>query len=402
MLDIGIGLVIVYIAGAVLVSGIQELIASLLQWRSQHLKESILQMMLNKPSQLQPEPQVNSEEINLEKPSQLAVTQVLEQTNIDDNSSAEVVSGEESDQCSQLKVAEMLQRNIYDSSLVQSMNHTSVNFWSQFSSKYKKGAEKVWENKYKNLFANTDPSYLSSEIFATALLQQLKEELKELLENPDKARTSNAIKEIKEKIQASDKLPTSLQEILLTLANRVSLKADEADNKLLMFQKEIEGWFDDSMSRASGVYKRNTQLLCFILGFAIAIIFNLDSLFLAQRLSQDTAMRTALAGGAETIVKESTKQNSQNFDPDKLQENINSLLGNSSFIAPITENAGNLVDCAKNQLTCPLKPGIPNFGKVASAVLGWIITALAIYMGAPFWFEILGKLVNVRSTGKKS
>ena len=115
MLDIGIGLVIVYIAGAVLVSGIQELIASLLQWRSQHLKESILQMMLNKPSQLQPEPQVNSEEINLEKPSQLAVTQVLEQTNIDDNSSAEVVSGEESDQCSQLKVAEMLQRNIYDS-----------------------------------------------------------------------------------------------------------------------------------------------------------------------------------------------------------------------------------------------------------------------------------------------
>ena len=312
------------------------------------------------------------------------------------------VSGEESDQCSQLKVAEMLQRNIYDSSLVQSMNHTSVNFWSQFSSKYKKGAEKVWENKYKNLFANTDPSYLSSEIFATALLQQLKEELKELLENPDKARTSNAIKEIKEKIQASDKLPTSLQEILLTLANRVSLKADEADNKLLMFQKEIEGWFDDSMSRASGVYKRNTQLLCFILGFAIAIIFNLDSLFLAQRLSQDTAMRTALAGGAETIVKESTKQNSQNFDPDKLQENINSLLGNSSFIAPITENAGNLVDCAKNQLTCPLKPGIPNFGKVASAVLGWIITALAIYMGAPFWFEILGKLVNVRSTGKKS
>ena len=312
------------------------------------------------------------------------------------------VSGEESDQCSQLKVAEMLQRNIYDSSLVQSMNHTSVNFWSQFSSKYKKGAEKVLENKYKNLFANTDPSYLSSEIFATALLQQLKEELKELLENPDKARTSNAIKEIKEKIQASDKLPTSLQEILLTLANRVSLKADEADNKLLMFQKEIEGWFDDSMSRASGVYKRNTQLLCFILGFAIAIIFNLDSLFLAQRLSQDTAMRTALAGGAETIVKESTKQNSKNFDPDKLQENINSLLGNSSFIAPITENAGNLVDCAKNQLTCPLKPGIPNFGKVASAVLGWIITALAIYMGAPFWFEILGKLVNVRSTGKKS
>jgi hypothetical protein len=61
-----------------------------------------------------------------------------------------------------------------------------------------------------------------------------------------------------------------------------------------------------------------------------------------------------------------------------------------------------LVNCPNNQLTCPLQPGIPNFGKVFSAVVGWIITALAIYMGAPFWFEILGKLVNVRSTGKKS
>jgi len=47
MLDIGIGLIIIYLAGAVLVSAIQELIASLLQWRSKHLKESILQMMLN-------------------------------------------------------------------------------------------------------------------------------------------------------------------------------------------------------------------------------------------------------------------------------------------------------------------------------------------------------------------
>ena len=57
MLDIGIGLVIVYIAGAVLVSAIQELIASLLQWRSQHLKQSILQMMLNNLSESQIESQ---------------------------------------------------------------------------------------------------------------------------------------------------------------------------------------------------------------------------------------------------------------------------------------------------------------------------------------------------------
>ncbi|PZV26450.1 MAG: hypothetical protein DCF12_09490 [Snowella sp.] len=363
MLDIGIGLVIIYLAGSILVSAIQELIASLLQWRSQHLKQSILQMMLNDPSapQLQTDSQTNP------VPSQTKT---------------------------QLTVARELQNNIYKSSFVQSLNHASVNFLGK--------REEITEKKYKELFMRTDPSYLSSETFSTALIEQLKEELKNMLEKPDEARASDAIKQIKDKINHSQKIPTSLKETLMTLADRASLKASEADNKLLMFQKEIETWFDRSMDRASGVYKRNTQLLCFFLGFAIAIIFNLDSLFLAHRLSQDTAMRTALAGGAETIVKESTAQNSQNFDPAKLQQNINSLLGQSSFIAPITENAGNLVNCPNNQLTCPLQPGIPNFGKVFSAVVGWIITALAIYMGAPFWFEILGKLVNVRSTGKKS
>jgi hypothetical protein len=44
----------------------------------------------------------------------------------------------------------------------------------------------------------------------------------------------------------------------------------------------------------------------------------------------------------------------------------------------------------------------PNVKKLALSIPGWLITAFAIYMGAPFWFEILGKLVQVRSIGKTS
>ena len=374
ILDIGIGLIIIYLAGAVLVSAIQELIASLLQWRSQHLKESILQMMLNASSEVQTKPSDS-------------------QTNPPDSQTPNKIEKE-------FSIAKELRDNIYNSSFVQSLNHTSINFSGK--------REKITGEKYKELFARTDPSYLSSETFATALIQQLKEELKGMLDNPQNASTSGEIKTIKNKINDSDKIPTSLKETLTTLADRASLKASETDNKLLIFQQEIETWFDRSMDRASGVYKRNAQLLCFFLGFAIAIIFNLDSLFLAQRLSQDTAMRSALAGGAETIVRESTAQNSQSFNPGKLQENINSLLGNSSFIAPITENADNLMSCpdkkqtSKNPTSCDPSEKTLNPWKIFPTVVGWIITALAIYMGAPFWFDILGKLVNVRSTGKKS
>ena len=38
--------------------------------------------------------------------------------------------------------------------------------------------------------------------------------------------------------------------------------------------------------------------------------------------------------------------------------------------------------------------------KLFLSILGWLITALAISLGAPFWFDLLTKLVNIRGTGQ--
>ncbi len=40
-------------------------------------------------------------------------------------------------------------------------------------------------------------------------------------------------------------------------------------------------------------------------------------------------------------------------------------------------------------------------GNWGAKVLGWLITALAVTLGAPFWFELLSRLVNVRGSGPK-
>ena len=32
--------------------------------------------------------------------------------------------------------------------------------------------------------------------------------------------------------------------------------------------------------------------------------------------------------------------------------------------------------------------------------LGWLITAFAVSLGAPFWFDLLNKFMNIRSAGK--
>ncbi|SHH62818.1 hypothetical protein [Massilia sp. CF038] len=50
-------------------------------------------------------------------------------------------------------------------------------------------------------------------------------------------------------------------------------------------------------------------------------------------------------------------------------------------------------------------PAIGSLGDVGNwgiALGGWLITAIGITLGAPFWFDILGKLVKVRSSGNKS
>jgi len=46
--------------------------------------------------------------------------------------------------------------------------------------------------------------------------------------------------------------------------------------------------------------------------------------------------------------------------------------------------------------------GIPKGAAyVVGKFVGWLFSGMAATQGAPFWFEILKQLVNVRSSGKK-
>jgi len=34
-------------------------------------------------------------------------------------------------------------------------------------------------------------------------------------------------------------------------------------------------------------------------------------------------------------------------------------------------------------------------------VLGWLLTMIAVSLGAPFWFDMLNKIINIRNAGTK-
>ncbi|MEA5515815.1 hypothetical protein [Nodularia sp. UHCC 0506] len=355
MLDVAIGLVIVYISTALIVSAIQELIASLLQWRSQHLKESILQLML-----------------------------------------CHDATG--------LNETKHFRDQIYENPLIQSMNHSAVSVWSRLTSHFvfhwQKKSESVGDEKedeqekaYEKLYLTSSPSYIEPEIFAIALVNELQK-------NTLPFETFQELITFLESPETQNKIPQALRDTLLMLANNAKIKINAGENALLSFQKEIENWFHTSMKRAGGIYKRNTQLVCFLLALIITIFLNLDTFYISQILLNNSILRTTLANNAVQLVNNFPTDNNSPLDVEQLQENVSKIFSNSLPIAPIYENVTNFMDC-QQQNSCSIQEAQPNLRKFLSALCGWIVTTLAVFMGAPFWFDLLGQLVNVRANGSK-
>jgi hypothetical protein len=151
------------------------------------------------------------------------------------------------------------------------------------------------------------PSYISKENFATVLvdvLNNLFESFKEeiIKQNPTIADV-NSLTSI-EKIMLllayfkglDDAALDALQQNGRLIIEKETLKIlllhiNKGYNKITDFTKSIENWYDDNMNRVSGWYKRRTQFILFVIGLFIAIMFNVDVLQIASKLSTDKDAR---------------------------------------------------------------------------------------------------------------
>src|SRR5215475_2319823 len=130
----------------------------------------------------------------------------------------------------------------------------------------------------------TLPSYIPSKDFAIAVASILGTD-SGAIPSADDIRNSIG------KIQNAQ-----VKSALLTLFNN-------ANNDLEAFRKAIETWFNSAMDRVSGWYKRRTQIIIFVLGFAIAVAMNVNSISLAQDLWVSKAKRDALVGSAQGYLQ---------------------------------------------------------------------------------------------------
>lgn len=200
----------------------------------------------------------------------------------------------------------------------------------------------------------------------------------------------------------------------------------DADGNIDVFKKKVEGWYNSVMERATGWYKRSTQYILVGVGFTIAVVLNADTLAIYERLENNPEVAEKIALIAENVAKKDTITVNNLVEADR---EVNGLDTSEASIT-IDTLALDVTDTEKdrnakvqyntkakelttvvdqiNNYRSPLGMGWKNvnFGKmepidIATKLLGWLVTALAISLGAPFWFDILKKIVNLRGSGTK-
>ena len=227
-----------------------------------------------------------------------------------------------------------------------------------------------------------NPQYIPPKLFAQALIDTL-------LPNTDGKPASRSVLRQIEK---------SVNELPPEFPGRDSIKTllHQAGDDLGAFQQNLEDWYDAQMGRISGWYKRWTKVILGVLGLLLAIVVNVDAIRITHTLYVDEPVRQAVVAQA-TAGTECAEET----DPDAKRECVENLA------ASLSESGLPLWYPANCSLLDPshcwkwADDDQPNGWMFLVKLLGWLIVALAVSFGAPFWFDALSKLGSLRTSGPK-
>jgi len=215
------------------------------------------------------------------------------------------------------------------------------------------------------------PSYIPPRLFALALM--------DVIVPPDSDKGSKTVDQIRRSVEKIE---------VEGLRKNILIALDEAGNNIHQARQNIEKWFDEGMDRVSGWYKRKIQWITLGYALLITIFLNVDTIALTNALYRDSTLRAGMVAVAEEMVKQPAGETSTK----KTEE---TLKGVKAELEKIKLPIGWDISA---------KPEPPSESPIYDWIVricGWIITAFAVTLGAPFWFDVLNKFINIRSSGIK-
>lgn len=223
-------------------------------------------------------------------------------------------------------------------------------------------------------------SYLSGDTFALALLNSL---------DP-----TQVIPDFATITQAVQHLPDSnVRDALLT-----NIAAAQGD--LGKLRGNVAAWFDTSMDRVAGVYKRYLKWLSLAVGFMLALLINADTITAGAALWRDDALRAQFAGSAQQVLAEGKA--AAGLPAGDVTANTDESISGVVAVIRSSEMQLRPLPLGWNFSSAVLAAPWPAILWLAILKLfGLALTAIALSLGAPFWFDLLSKFMNLRGTGPK-
>lgn len=169
---------------------------------------------------------------------------------------------------------------------------------------------------------------------------------------------------------------------------------DAAQGDLDRAQQNIEHWFNDAMERLSGWYKRRTQWIILTIGLVAVVLLNADTFAIANDLWHNDAHRQVAVAAAQKQVQNGSASGSQNGAD--IFNQIQALQVPLGYTTIDRTTGASVPWFDEKWWNGNLGHDV---GDYIVRALGWLATAVAISLGAPFWFDLLNKLVNLRNTG---
>ena len=236
-------------------------------------------------------------------------------------------------------------------------------------------------------FRRSLPAYISATSFADALIDLL-------VPNAGGQTTLDAVDRSLKSLQQELPVASPLVESLQTLVAN-------ANGNMSRFRTSVEGWYDNHMDRVSGWYKRYVSKITLVVGAILVLLLNINTLTIGRTLYGSSVVGTAVS----TVAAKSTSCQNQSQ-----QDCLSGLQAQLSAAgqAGLPIGWATVAACAKPKTSCSWldQRGIlsPSGGSGWEAVLvlvGFLITIIALTPGARFWFDLLGRLGSLRSTGPK-
>jgi hypothetical protein len=170
-----------------------------------------------------------------------------------------------------------------------------------------------------------------------------------------------------EVVELLDAVPADLRTKLLAVAGDVGSEFTD-------IRAGIEHWYERNMAAASSWYRKQTRWFLFLAGLVLAVGLNVDAVHAATTLYQDESVRDGLVAVADEVSA---------ID--------------CAASEPTASSTAIDLDCFRDQMqdsvTFPVGwQGVDHsFGDWVLRVFGWLFVATAVTLGAPFWFDLLGR-----------